>query len=240
MAAGLLALLAALFWAGRSGNPDTGACVPGKGHWSYGIDLSRHNAGPIVWDSLAVLIDRQGRTVRSLASAREIYPIDYIVLKATEGVSLQDRTFAERWEAAGRTRLRRGAYHFFRSSRNAREQAMNYILTVGNLRHTDLPPVLDVETIHPGCSREAFNQRVREWLDVVEKHYGRTPILYTGASFAREHLDRDILDSHPVWIAHYEKETPAYSGWDYWQFTDRGVVYGVKGLVDINVRPLNP
>ena len=148
----------------RSGRlAETGAPVP-KGYHGYCIDLSHHNGTAIVWDSLRVVIDARGRTSKDLLGAREILPVSRIYLKATEGVSYRDRRFAENWEAAGRIRAQRGAYHFFRTSADPLKQAAHFIATVGPLRHGDLAPVLDIETMHRGCTKESLNKNALAWL----------------------------------------------------------------------------
>jgi Lyzozyme M1 (1,4-beta-N-acetylmuramidase) len=217
-----------------SGESEHGDKVP-PGAWRYGIDVSHNNEGRIVWDSLFVMTDSKRRTVKDPYLAKEIHPVSFVFIKATEGVSMKDRNFAEDWKAAGRTDLKRGAYHFFRSSKDGSEQARNYIATVGNLRHSDFPPVLDIETIHAGCSRKLLNERALQWIKTIEEHYGRKPIIYTGASFAKDKLSKEITDNYPLWIAHYRKASPDWENWTWWQFTDRALVKGVPGPVDLSV-----
>ena len=40
-----------------------------------------------------------------------------------------------------------------------------------------------------------------------------------------------------MWIARYNREKPRFSGWTLWQFTDKAVLYGVSGYVDLSVKP---
>ena len=219
---------------GGSGNGETGAKVP-PGDWRYGIDISHHNAGNIVWDSLYVLTDKHGRTIRNHHLAKDIRPVSFVFIKATEGVSMVDKDFKRNWNDAGRSGLRRGAYHFFRSSKDGEAQARLFIKTVGELRFKDLPPVLDIETIHHGGSRKKLNEEALKWLRMVEAHYGKRPVIYAGSSFAKDCLSKDITENYPIWIAHYEKDRPSFDGWTWWQFTDKAVVKGVPGLVDLSV-----
>lgn len=213
---------------------ETGAKVP-DGDWRYGMDISHHNAGGIVWDSLYVMTDKRGRTIRDLHLAKDIRPVSFVFIKATEGVSMVDKDFKRNWRDAGASGLRRGAYHFFRSSKDGEAQARLFIKTVGDLRFKDLPPVLDIETIHRGCSREKLNKEALKWLETIESHYGKKPVVYAGASFAKDYLVKEITDNYPIWIAHYEKDKPDFEGWTWWQFTDKAVVKGVPGLVDLSV-----
>lgn len=215
-------------------NYETGTKVP-PGDWRFGIDISHHNGGEIVWDSLFVMTDRRGRTIRNHHLAKDIRPVSFVFVKATEGASMVDRDFRKNWRNAGKSGLRRGAYHFFRSSKDGKIQAELFIKTVGDLRFKDLPPVLDIETIHRGGSMKKLNEEALKWLETIEGHYGKKPIVYTGSSFARDWLSKRITDNYPVWIAHYEKDRPDFDGWIFWQFTDKAVVKGVPGPVDLSV-----
>ena len=209
-----------------------GAAVP-DGACSFCVDLSHHNTG-IVWDSLKVVVDRTGHTTKDLLHAKSVYPVTTVILKATEGEKFTDRRFNEYWEEAGKRNYPRGAYHFFRSSRNPEMQAQHYISKV-KLRHSDLPPVLDVETMHEGCTKQELNDKVLAWLRAVEKHYGRTPIVYTSDSYARDILSPDITQHYPMWIARYNQKHPRFKPWTMWQFTDKAVLYGASGYVDLSV-----
>ena len=215
-------------------NIDSGATVP-PGNWKYGVDLSHHNDGKILWDSLFVMTDARGRTVRNLEDACEVQPVSFVFMKATEGVSHKDRRFASRWKEAGQYPLSRGAYHFYRTSKDPAAQAQHFIRTVGSLKYRDLPPVLDIETLHGGCTKEKLNADLAVWLETVEKHYGKRPIVYTYETFARDFLLPSITEKYPIWIAHYDVRRPQRKDWGYWQFTDKAVVHGINGLVDLNV-----
>lgn len=211
-----------------------GAPVP-DGARSFCVDLSHHNTG-IVWDSLKVVVDRTGHTTKDLLRAKSVFPVSSVILKATEGEKFTDRRFKEYWEEAGKRDFPRGAYHFFRSSRHPEKQAQHYISQV-KLRHSDLPPVLDVETMHEGCTKQELNEKVLVWLQTVEKHYGRTPIVYTSDSYARDILSPEITQRYPMWIARYNRNEPKFKPWTMWQFTDKAVLYGASGYVDLSVIP---
>lgn len=235
VAAGIIALLAALTAALHpSGDSvETGAKAHGRSY-RYAVDVSHHNPGRIVWDSLHVMLDSRGNTTRSINKAEDILPISYVIMKASEGTSLKDRKFRKNWADAGHAGFGRGAYHFFRSSKSPEAQAKNYIKAVGHLKESDLPPILDIETIHKGCSRKALNASALIWLKIVGEHYGRTPIVYSYESFIKDNLSDEIRKNYPLWVARYREETPESEGWAMWQFTDRAVVYGIEGPVDLN------
>ena len=212
---------------------DKGAYVP-SGYYCYGIDISRYQTD-IEWDKVKVLTDAHGRTTNSVNLAKDIRNISYVFIKATEGSSLRDRHFKKHWNDAGRRGVRRGAYHFFRSSKDAEAQARHFIRTVGDLSADDLPPVLDIETIHKGCSYKTLNDKALIWLETVEKHYRRKPIVYSSASFINDILCKEIKENYPIWVAHYGAPSPRCDRWHIWQFADDAVVYGIDGYVDLNV-----
>lgn len=216
---------------------DIGVRVP-EGHYSYAVDISKYQKN-IVWDSLMVLTDAQGHTMRSVRSASGIYRVKYVIMKASEGETHRDALFTDHWKRSAAAGYSRGAYHFFRSSKSPEKQAMNFIHTVGNIRHKDLPPILDVETIHPGCSKAELNRRLAIWLGIIEEHYGRRPIIYTGDAFLRDRLSPEIYEHYPIWIARYSSEgglkPPSIGNWMMWQFTDRATVYGIPSLCDLSV-----
>ena len=216
---------------------ETGVQVP-EGNYGYAVDISKYQKG-IVWDSLMVLTDAQGHTMRDIKAATTIQRVRYVMVKATEGENHRDALFSDHWKRSAKAGYSRGAYHFFRSSKSPEKQAQNFIHTVGNIRHKDLPPILDVETIHAGCSNAELNRRLLVWLGIIEEHYGRRPIIYTGDAFLRERLSAEIFEHYPIWIARYGSgsslEAPRFKNWMMWQFTDHATVYGIPTPCDLSV-----
>lgn len=126
--AGILAAIGTLLiipYIKDGASPQTGDPLP-QGPYCYGIDVSRYQH-KIKWDSLMVLTDRSGRTIYSKTSAKDIRPVSFVFIKATEGSSMKDKRFHRHWQDAGKSGARRGAYHFFRSSKDPVHQAENFI-----------------------------------------------------------------------------------------------------------------
>ena len=110
-------------------------------------------------------------------------------------------------------------------------------LTVGALPH-----VLDMEwTPHSKTCRlrpdgATVRAEAKRFLDILERHYGRRPIVYTTVDF---HADTNIarLRGTEFWLrsvaGHPHKVYPK-SPWRFWQYTGTGLVPGVEGPVDIN------
>lgn len=186
----------------------------------YGIDVSHHQ-GHIAWDAVSQM--REGR-IR----------LGFAFIKATEGIRLKDSRFDKNWRNARQNGISRGAYHYFLADKSARQQAAHFIQQV-KLQRGDLPPVLDVEETR-GMPAATIRKRVREWLNIVHKHYGVKPIIYASPSFYNRVLGNEFND-HELWVAHYVRRNQPRIGrnWSLWQFSESGRVNGIRSRVDFNV-----
>lgn len=193
-----------------------------EGYEIHGIDISHHQ-GDIDW---AELRDK-GVINKS--------PIRFIMIKATEGSTQIDENFIDNFYQAREYGFTRGAYHFYSVHTSARQQAAFFIKNV-KLENGDLPPVLDVEHKPKDQSDADFKASVLAWLDIVERHYGVKPIIYTYYKFKMRYLSDPVFNQYPYWIAHYYVDKVEYKGeWKFWQHTDVGKLPGIKGNVDFNI-----
>ena len=193
-----------------------------EGYEIHGIDISHHQ-GKIDWEEL-----KEKGTINDL-------PIRFIMIKATEGANRTDANFKDNFYQARENGFTRGAYHFYSVLSPAKEQAAFFIRQV-KLEMGDLPPVLDVEHKPRNQTDEEFKNSVKEWLDIVEDHYGVKPIIYTYYKFKTRYLSDPVFDEYPYWIAHYYVDKVEYEGeWKFWQHTDVGRLPGIRGPVDFNI-----
>ena len=193
-----------------------------EGYEIHGIDISHHQ-GTIDWQELKDhgMIDQ--------------FPVRFVMIKATEGATRVDENFEDNFYQAREYGFTRGAYHFYSVHSSAKPQADFFIRKV-KLENGDLPPVLDVEHKPKNQTDEEFSQSVLEWLDLVEKHYGVKPIIYTYYKFKTRYLSDPVFDDYPYWIAHYYVDSVEYQGkWKFWQHTDVGRLPGIKGNVDFDI-----
>ena len=185
-----------------------------------GIDVS-HYQGEIDWAKVA-------------DGALDGEPVSFVFIKATEGKTILDEYFIYNFSSAHKYGIIRGAYHVFSSKSSAQEQA-DFFCNVVELKKKDLYPVLDVEglgTLTPNQLREG----ILDWMNIVEKHFGVTPILYTSYKFKIDYLNGPEFDRYPYWIAHYYVDKLKYQGnWAFWQHTDRGAIDGIEGEIDVDL-----
>jgi len=168
--------------------------------------------------------------------------ISFVFIKATEGGDRVDDQFRAHWNGARAAGVPRGAYHFFYFCRPASEQAEWFIRNVPREQGA-LPPVLDMEWNHlsPTCRLrpppETVRAEMRVFLDMVQKHYGKRPIIYTDPAF----FDRNGLSAfqgYPFWLrstAGHPTEKYGRHPFVFWQYTGTGTVPGIRGDADINV-----
>lgn len=192
----------------------------------HGFDVSRHN-NRIDWDRAAQM---NGAGVR----------LQFVFIKATEGATLADPTFARNWREAKRVGLKRGAYHFYHPTRDPIKQANNFIKRV-SLKPGDLAPVLDFEVTN-NVPDDKIIADLRVFLDAIEAEYNIRPIIYTNANLYKRFI-KDHFDVYPLWIADYSKADLRRYEKDklyIWQHNKNGFVRGIRGFVDINTFVTEP
>ena len=164
--------------------------------------------------------------------------ISFVFIKATEGGRIQDCNYRYNLENARRQGIKVGSYHFLRPETPVRLQFDNFFSRV-RVNEQDLIPVIDIEDV-PEMGVLWKPQQAREYLksfaDLVEKHYGCKPMIYTSNKFFVDYLGRAFSD-YPLFIARYGSEEPTPqngANWVLWQFTKTGRVDGIDHAVDLS------
>ncbi len=184
-----------------------------------GIDVSHHQ-GNIDWDK---------------ASKDEI---SFVYIKATEGETFTDSLYRYNIKNAKHVGLRTGAYHFYLASKDPLKQAVNFI-TVVQPENISLPPVVDIEfpaELNTDKSKEQVVKEISICLERIRDFYKRTPVIYTDYDTYNNYLKPGFKE-YGIWIRDIH-DTPEFSdgrGWTFWQYSNKGLIKGIDGLVDMNV-----
>ena len=182
----------------------------------HGIDVS-HHSGDVAWSEVV-----GDGLVFGLA-------------KASEGVDYTDPMFATNWEKMKSARIIRGAYHFYIPDDDPVEQARNFIQNV-SLGPGDLPPVVDIEKAGK-IKGEVLANQIKQWLDLVEGHFGIKPIIYTTPNFWDANVGGDFSGYH-LWISNFGTDTPrlpkAFTQWLIWQYRENVPILGVADGADLS------
>ncbi|KAA2224598.1 glycoside hydrolase family 25 protein [Chryseobacterium sediminis] len=189
---------------------------------TYGFDVSHYqNREDIKWDSLSI--------------GNKTIPLEFVVMRATMGNRSADKHFEDFWEMAKKHNLIRGAYHFYRADEDPVIQANNFLANV-KLESGDLPPILDIEKIPKRKTNKKLIEDLKVWCRIVEEAYGEKPIIYTYYHYYKDFLKGEF-EGYPLWLANYN-DVPSPSPddqWDFWQFTENGIVHGINAKVDLDV-----
>lgn len=179
-----------------------------------GIDVS-HYQGRIDWEKVA----KNGG-------------ISYVYAKATEGASFYDNTHKYNITNARKYGLKVGSYHYYRPNVDIHVQLAN--MTSHVLKEDqDLVPMIDIEEDR-GVTESKFIADLTAFIHLVEKHYGKKPLLYSGEYFYNRHFQGLFLD-YEWMMARYSSTAPRLKdGKSYfmWQYSDKGRIPGIPVLVD--------
>jgi len=185
----------------------------------FGIDVSHHQ-GNINWNKVKKWKDKS---------------IQFVYIKATEGATLVDKTYEKNLKGAKEQKILTGSYHYFRTTSSVKDQFKNFIQTISK-EDQDLIPMIDVEEKKNWNNKE-FHKNFKEFLGLIENHFGQKPMIYTVNSFYNINLSGKYNDYHFL-IGRYGKNSPNMrdkSNWTIWQFSETGKVDGIPKMVDIDV-----
>ena len=193
-------------------NEDTKECI------LFGIDIS-HYQSKIKWSEL---ITKENN-------------VSFVIVRATMG-DRNDIHFKENFDSAKICHYI-GAYHYFDYRQNSIIQAQNYINTV-NLIPGNFRPILDIENKGQKQSKDSLRAGVKNWLLLVEDHYGVKPIIYSGLKFYNDNL-MGYFDEYPVWLAAYNPDRLIDSTFSphMHQYTNKIKIQGIGCNVDGNLMP---
>lgn len=186
------------------------------------VDISNNNGGKVDW-----------KRVKNAG-------VTGVLLKATEGATFTDTTFANRRLFAEQAGLRVGYYHFAHPEHNpAKQEAKHFCSVVKSVGRRDFKPVLDFEQ---GDPHPSYFQWIKDFNEVVRVELGNYPIFYSYPYYIQGlKLPRPV--GNGLWLASYKRNDGTDFGatvpapwvkWDLHQFTSNGTVGGIQGSVDLS------
>jgi GH25 family lysozyme M1 (1,4-beta-N-acetylmuramidase) len=200
-----------------------------------GIDVS-HWQGSINWTS-----------VRNSG-------VEFAFMKATQGTTYVDPTFAANAQNATNAGVLVGPYHFCNLNTDTSNpldpvNEANHFLDVIQPYYNSglyLPPVADVEGFPAfGSTAEArafTSAWVQSFSDTIYGALGVRPIIYGSLSTANSYYTSSVASQHELWLAWWKSsgtsnpptpaDTPLWGPWQFWQWTDSGSIPGIAGNVD--------
>ena len=185
-----------------------------------GIDVSHHN--PILnWEAV---MDQN---------------ISFAYMKATEGITHEDRNYPYNYDLAKKTNIRIGSYHFYTFGLSGKDQAAHFIKKA-KCKKGDLIPAIDVEhsPANPYSKDDKYIALVVQELKILEnalyEHYGVHPVIYTNKDCYKLYV-KDNFPENIIWMCDLHNEpSNKIKNWRIWQFSHTGQLPGIDGDIDLN------
>jgi GH25 family lysozyme M1 (1,4-beta-N-acetylmuramidase) len=171
--------------------------------------------------------------------------IDFIYIKATQGVGYTDPALQYNSSEAKKAGLKIGYYHYASINTqdvesDAKAEARYFVSIIEQRSIPDLPLALDIEENKSNLSKEKVLLWIQTFFSELENIHRKDYILYSYTSFLNDNLPKiHNLGNIRLWIAAYvNKPEPVLpNGWRQyymWQYSAKGHVKGIVGDVDIN------
>ena len=195
------------------------------------MDISKTGIDVSKWQA-----DINWKTVKSATNP----PIEYALIKATEGVQTKDSKAQQNGLGAKTAGIKFGYYHFARPYLdNAIKSAQWFAASLKSLPKGEIMPVLDLETNDGGLTPAQMQEWVTTFLNTMKSLGYPDVIMYSYKYFLNDNLPKDHpFGNMPLWLASYTNNPPTppngWDGYEIWQYTDKGQVPGITGNVDMN------
>lgn len=168
--------------------------------------------------------------------------VEFVFLRVGTAVGIDgeyvlDKKFEQNITRANEVGMPVGIY--FYSYANSEERAIEdakWVLDTIKEKNISLPIAFDWENwsfyndFH--LSLMGLSNMAKGFIETVEKA-GYEGMLYSSKSYLEKVWPEH---SHKVWLAHYTNQTNYQGNYEYWQMCSDGVIPGIQGYVDINIR----
>lgn len=167
--------------------------------------------------------------------------IEVIYIKSSQGENIKDPYFDINYENAKANGLKVGFYHFLTATNIAEaEQQARFFSSVISGKTPDCKLAMDYE-VFGGVSASEINNIAEVFLESVKRLTNKEVIVYSDLSNAQSIFGRELAQNYPLWIAYYGNYNELNyidTNWKTWQgvqFSDRGIVPGIRGNVDRDI-----
>ncbi|MCI8294257.1 MAG: lysozyme [Hespellia sp.] len=212
-------------------NTEEGISYTGDARYTIrkGVDVSRHQ-GKIDWER----VKADGYDFAILRIGYREY--------GSKGALHVDEMFHENMVGAKRAGLDVGVY-LFSQAIDEEETLEEVELVLNNLKDYELefPVAFDPERIRDDDARtdsvegEQFTQNTVLFCEKV-KEAGYQPMVYSNMIWEAFEFDMKALKDYPIWYADYGPIPQTPYDFTFWQYSEKGTVDGIEGLVDVNVQ----
>lgn len=167
--------------------------------------------------------------------------IDIVYIKSSQGSNIKDAYFDINYENAKANGLKVGFYHFLMATNTAEaEREAQFFASVISGKVPDCRLAMDYE-VFGGVSVAEINNIAQVFLESVKRLTNKEVIIYSDLSNSRDTFGIELARNYPLWLAYYgnyNELNNIENNWETWQgvqYTDRGIVNGIRGNVDRDI-----
>ena len=162
----------------------------------------------------------------------------FVIIRCSYGVdnqrTIKDTMFDSHWAGAKAAGFVRGAYHYLKANQDGKAQAVE-VLKIVKAGVGDLPYFLDLEEVNnESATNKQFMDNANAFLAHIKTETGRTPFVYSRASFLQEKVSQSNgkaptwAMNYKVWIAHWTYvygetikpiEAAGWPPYTFWQYS---------------------
>ena len=166
--------------------------------------------------------------------------MEFAYVKATEGISVSDKLFAQNWGAMKTAGILRGAYDFFHTASSQRTRPISSLKSRATYQratcrhHWTWKKPAKLTNKWPDIPSAERIDLVLRWLTKVEAATGMKTVIYTRQGWVNDKLPgAEALKDRPLWVADYKSTQtpvipPQWPTWTFWQFSETRTVLGVN------------
>lgn len=165
----------------------------------------------------------------------------FAYLKATEGSSYTDPTYALNRARGLSHGMMIGSYHFYRYEEDWAEQAHHFVTVLDALQPGELPPAIDLEDRVgiKAIGTAAGARKTLAFIEAVGERLDRTVVVYADRDFVQNYLQLPEFGLSPLWLAAYKASEPTcpapWKKLSFWQSSQAGNCPGVEGDCDLDL-----
>ncbi len=164
--------------------------------------------------------------------------IDIVYIKASQGSNIKDPYFDINYENAKANGLRVGFYHFLTATNiEEAERQARFFSSIISGKQSDCKLAMDYEQFN-GVGREQINQIAMAFMQKVRELTKKQVIIYSDLYNSERTFSPELASQGELWLAYYgdyRNLQNVNASWNTFigvQYTDRGVVPGIRGNVD--------
>ena len=170
--------------------------------------------------------------------------IDFAMIRATYGSSGVDDQFINNMNNIKDTDISVGAYHQS-NAQNVNEavsEAYHFLETIRPYKFS-YPLALNIESeIAMNIGKEFFTNIIISFFDILKKS-GYDVLLYASQEMIDNYIDMSKLEDAKIWLAdltsNVSERLPLDPNVAIWQYSNRGVIRGISGNVNLDISYIN-